>query len=83
MVPGGAAAVPDILSIEAYSVPHVPVGKRGGRTIFDTAVLADADLANGAVMIYVDATNGTVKLMLKAMDAGGTARSGEVAFARM
>ncbi|GAB2888887.1 hypothetical protein [Nocardioides pacificus] len=44
-----------------------------------TVAPMDADLANGELSIYVDATSGAMKLMIKARDAGGTLRTGSVA----
>lgn len=41
----------------------------------------DASMANGEVAIYFDPTSGAAKLKIKAKDAGGTVRTGEVALA--
>jgi hypothetical protein len=43
-----------------------------------TTAPADADLTNGEVAIYFDSTNGSAKLKIKAKQADGTVRTGEV-----
>lgn len=43
------------------------------------AAPADGDLVASQVMIWFDDTNGAAKLMIKAKEAGGTVRTGEVA----
>jgi hypothetical protein len=42
---------------------------------------ADGDLANGELAFWFDATNGAAKLMVKAKQADGTVRTGQVALA--
>lgn len=46
-----------------------------------TTAPADADLTSGEVSIYFDSTNGAAKLKIKAKQADGTVRTGEVALA--
>jgi hypothetical protein len=46
-----------------------------------TTAPADADLVSGEVAIYFDSTNGAAKLKIKAKQADGTVRTGEVALA--
>lgn len=46
-----------------------------------TTAPADADLNSGEVAIYFDSTNGAAKLKIKAKQADGTVRTGEVALA--
>lgn len=46
-----------------------------------TTAPADGDLTNGEVAIYFDSTNGAAKLKIKAKQADGTVRTGEVALA--
>jgi hypothetical protein len=45
------------------------------------AAPADADLASGEVAFWFDSTSGAAKLKVKAKDAGGAVRAGEVALA--
>jgi hypothetical protein len=44
-----------------------------------TTIPADGDLSAGQMAIWFDATNGAAKLKIKAKEAGGTVRVGEVA----
>lgn len=43
-----------------------------------TAAPADGDLGNSEVALWLDATPGAMKLMLKAKDSGGTVKTGSV-----
>lgn len=46
-----------------------------------TAAPADGDLVAGEMALWFDSSNGAAKLMVKAKEAGGTVRTGEVALA--
>lgn len=50
-------------------------------TSFVTSVPADASLVAGQFKLWLDATPGATKLMIKAKDSGGTVRTGSVALA--
>jgi hypothetical protein len=46
-----------------------------------TTAPADGDLNAGELALWLDATNGAAKLMVKAKEAGGTVRTATVALA--
>lgn len=47
-------------------------------TSFVTAVPPSSDLSAGQFTLWLDATPGATKLMIKAKDSGGTVRTGSV-----
>lgn len=57
------------------------INKNGYFITKKTSAPADADLNAGEMALWLDATNGAAKLMVKAKEAGGTVRTAAVALA--
>jgi hypothetical protein len=63
------------------ATPAFDVSKNGYATIKLHSAPADADLSAGHLMLWFDQTNGAAKLMVKAKQADGTAKTGSLALA--
>lgn len=59
-------------------VPAPPIPPPSSLTSFLTSAPADASLSPGQFKLWLDATPGTTKLMVKAKDSNGTVRTGSI-----
>lgn len=77
-----AAATVDVLQVKDSTAAILArFDKSGYFMMRKTAAPADADLVAGEAALWLDATNGAAKLMVKAKQADGTVRTGSVALA--
>jgi len=60
---------------------YLDVSKNGYLRIYKTSAPADAEVADSSVVLWLDATPGATKLMVKAKDSGGTVRTAAIALA--
>ena len=80
-ISGAVAQSVDILTVGTVAANTFRVGSAGAVVIALNAAPADAELAAGDLALWLDATNGACKLMVKAKQADGTVRTGSLALA--
>lgn len=77
-----SGAVGDMIQARGSgTTPLSRINKDGFIITAKNAAPADADLNAGEIAFWFDSTNGAAKLKVKAKEAGGTVRTGEVALA--
>jgi hypothetical protein len=82
VVTGKAGGTTDIASFQSSAgVPWTRVNQNGFLLTAKTAAPADAELVNGEMATWLDATIGATKAMFKAKDTAGTVRTGSLALA--
>lgn len=79
-IAGGAGALL-LMRDSAGTTTYSRFNKDGYFMTRKTAAPADADIATGEMALWFDSTNGAAKLKIKAKQADGTVRVGEVALA--